>query len=141
MEETKKIANISKSFLLLSLITIIISFPVCILWGIEFYKKTGNSVFFIVLLLSIVIFIASLGLLKNKQWARILLVTILSLGMIWSVFSTYLTLTTKKVFEVGAINPENLILMTKGISLIVTIIIIAVFGWVIKILLRSPIKS
>jgi hypothetical protein len=136
-KQTKKIKVIAKSFLVLSLFTIAISLPVCIFWGMKYYQESGSFIFFLVLMLSIFLFICSIGLLKQKSWARISIVSFLSLVIIWSVYSTYSIIISKQIIDVGAIpiDPESMISTIKILSFIFTLVMSFFFGWMIKILL------
>jgi len=96
-----------------------------------------------VLLVSLVTFGSSLGLLRRKDWARKTFIGVLMMGIAWMLFAL--------VVQVGTLNSmpttpglERFALMSKLIvitSAIVGIAIAGAFGWIIKRLTTPGIRA
>ena len=102
--------------------------------------------FLLVLVLSIVTFISAIALLKRKNWARIVFIILMFLGIAWNVGGlVFQFLFMKNMTDIAGTPPppefqtmETVMIVA---STIMVIAFVALFGWVIKKLLSDPIKA
>ena len=46
-------------------------------------------IFFLMFLLSLIAFVSSIGLLKRKNWARLIIISVLGIGVVWNIGSLF----------------------------------------------------
>jgi hypothetical protein len=98
------------------------------------------------LLVCIVMLASSIGLLKRKNWARLVFIVLLSLGIAWSLGSILLqTLFLSSIPEVPQ-GPQfeefqTMRLIMQWFTAIIGIGVTVLFAWIIKKLISGPIKQ
>lgn len=94
--------------------------------------------------LSLFTFVSSIALLKRKNWARLAFIVILSFGVLWQLgglliqffmFSDFPSPPSGKEFE----DFERMSNIIRLFSFVISILISAIFIWVIKKLVTQPI--
>ena len=92
---------------------------------------------------------AAIGLLKRKNWARIIFVGLMSLGIAWSIMSVVLqyTLLSSMVPHVPADAPaefqshfERMSTIMMAFSSVMAIVFTTLFGWIIKRLISPTVR-
>ncbi len=102
---------------------------------VEFIFNHLDLLFLFFLLLSLASFISAIALLKRKNWARIIFIIIMSLGILWSVFGLVMQFTMFESFPQGGQVPpefESMQSITQIASVIMAVVLISLFGFVIK---------
>ena len=98
-----------------------------------------------VLLVSVVTFIASVGLLRRKDWARRLFIVVLVFGIAWMIFALVMQLTMLSTGpSTASPGMEGFALMTKVIAItsaLISAALMGAFGWIIKRLVSLPIRE
>jgi hypothetical protein len=105
-------------------------------------------VFFLVFLgVSSITFISAIGLLKRRNWARIIFICIMALGILWNVFGLlmqhWLFSSMQSEIPPGAAEPQfaTMIPVMRIFSFILVIGMCVLFGWIIKKLASRKIKA
>lgn len=119
----------------------------------EFSKIPQNASFFaghfqvvlvVFFLLSILMLVASVGLLKRKNWARIIFIVFLAFGIVWMVgalvFQVFFFNTIPPEFPDDPTFQKAQAFMNVFIS-IFSVVISALFIWIIKRLLSAEVKE
>lgn len=95
-------------------------------------------------LLSLFALIASIGLLKRKNWARIIYIVLLALGIVWNLVSLIFQKWTAQQFPMPPDTPEafqsqmhTLMTVMSIVAVVVVILFSVLYGWMIW-KLRSP---
>ncbi|WPD24962.1 MAG: hypothetical protein SD837_10425 [Candidatus Electrothrix scaldis] len=94
--------------------------------------------FMLFLVVSAATFVSSIGLLKRKNWARIVFIVIMSLGIAWNVLGLGLQFTMfNSMPEFAGTQPsppefQNMMWIMKIASVIMVVVISSLFGFVIK---------
>lgn len=112
----------------------------------QFMFNHFDLFFLLVLILSSTSLISAIALLKRKNWARILFIVLMSLGIGWNVIGLILQFTmfsSMPEMTGGDIPPEfqNMMQIMKFASVIMVVGISALFGFVIKKLCSQQIKE
>ena len=99
--------------------------------------------FFIISAISV---ISAIALLKRKNWARIVFIVLMSLGIVWNIGGLVMQFTMfntmPEVAGKGATSEFELMMHIMEIaSLIMVVAISALFGWIIKKLSSDQIKA
>ena len=103
--------------------------------------------FFSFLIVSTMTLISSFGLLKRKNWARLIFVTILTLGIIWNLSSLFLQgammpkIPVEATQQEGIPNFQMIFTIMRVFTGIMTIGMSVLFGWIIKKLASEDIKQ
>ena len=99
--------------------------------------------FFGFLVVSCTTFISSVGLLKRKNWGRILFITIMSLGIVWNIFALVLQqFMMPSMSEMPGPPGSNFgVMMTimRVFTFLMALGISILFGWIIKRLVSPKI--
>lgn len=112
----------------------------------NFMFKYVDLIFPLFLIVSAICFVSAIALLKRKNWARIIFIILMSLGIVWNIGGTVLQFTLfntmPEMAGTGA-PPEfaQMMLVMKIAGVIMALGISALFGWIIKKLTSSPIKA
>jgi hypothetical protein len=97
--------------------------------------------------MSLTTLISSIGLLKRKNWARVVFIFIMALGIVWNIFALVMqhfmfdSMPTDMPPE--AVDPQfgPMMLVMKVVTYIMAIGISALFAWIIKKLVSQDIKT
>ena len=110
----------------------------------QFMFKYFDLIFLAAFLVSLFALIASIGLLKRKNWARIVFIALLALGIIWNLVSLVFQKAMTHDFPLPPDVPEEfqsqmetMMTVMSIASIIFVLIFTALFGWIIW-KLRSP---
>ena len=101
----------------------------------EFMFNHFDMFFLAVLILSATSFISAIALLKRKNWARIIFIIIMSLGILWNLFGLVMQFTMFESFPQGHQAPPEFESMQKIMQIASVTMVIALstlFGFVIK---------
>ena len=114
--------------------------------GAAFMFGNFQLIFLTFLLISIMVLVSSIGLLKRKNWARLVFIFILSLGILWSLaslilqavfFSTMPEMTQGPEFE----EFKTIQTLMQWFTAIISIGFAVLFGWIIKRLMSGTVKQ
>jgi hypothetical protein len=113
---------------------------------VNFMINHFDLVFLFFLIVSTISFISAIALLKRKNWARIVFIILLALGILWNVGAIAMMFTMFNTVPAiaGKATPpgfEKMMLIMKIASLIMVVGISSLFLWVIKKLTSAPIKA
>ncbi len=105
-----------------------------------------DQFFLFVLIVSATSFVSAIGLLKRKNWARIVFIVLMALGIVWNLAGLVIQFTVfGSMPEMAGMGmpPEFGIMMIimKIASVIVVLAFSALFGWIIRKLASAPIKA
>ena len=110
----------------------------------QFMFRHFDLIFLAAFLFSLFALIASIGLLKRKNWARIIFIALLALGIIWNLISLVFQKAMIQDFPLPPDAPEafqsqmeTMMTVMSIASVIFVLIFTALFGWMIW-KLRSP---
>jgi len=95
-------------------------------------------------IITILTFIASIGLLKRKNWARLFFIVLFGLGIVWSLVGAYMQYDLMNSMNVGGEIPEDFATMKNTMMMVngaITIAFIALYVYIIKRLHSEQIKS
>ncbi len=113
----------------------------------EFMFNNFDLFFILFFFVSAASFISAIALLKRKNWARIVFIVLMSIGIIWNVVALILQFTmfgTMNEFTGGHTPPpefQSMMQVMKVASIIMVVAISALFGFVIKKLCSQSIKA
>ena len=98
------------------------------------------------MLISILFFVVSLGLLNRKNWARVIFIVFLLLGIMLSVLALiyqhkYMPAFPDLYGDLPGIDPEDIIKSAKIFNIILNIVHVVLFGWIVKKLSSVDIKA
>jgi hypothetical protein len=116
-----------------------------------FFKFIFNNVqtfFALLLVVSNITLISSIGLLKRKNWSRLIFIGILGLGIVWNIGSLVLQFKIVSSFPVISEDaPEEfgrhfsaMLAVMKVFSVVMAVGVSALFGWIIKRLSSYPVR-
>ncbi len=110
---------------------------------VQFMLSHIESFFLAFLIVVTVTFISAIALLKRKNWARIVFIVIMSLGIIWNIFAIIMQYIMFASPPIETIPPEFESMMTimKIATLIMATTFCVLFGWIIKKLSSAKIKA
>lgn len=99
--------------------------------------------FFGFLVLAATTLAASIGLLKRRNWARLLFVLIMALGIGWNCLGVYLQWA---IFSMPQDLPQDstfhtMSLLIRGFSAVMAAAMCGLFGWIIKRLLSQQVRA
>ena len=100
-----------------------------------------------VLAVSSTTLVSAIGLLKRKNWGRIIFIFIMAMGILWNVFALVLqhfmfnSMPGEISSEAADSHFGTMMLVMKVFSFIMAIGISALFGWIIKKLISREIKT
>jgi hypothetical protein len=105
--------------------------------------------FLLVLMISATLFISSVGLLKRKNWARLLFIAIMAFGIFWNIGGFVLQLVMfSTMSDMPSSTPPDFQAQFTTFSIVVAIFggimvlgLSILFGWIIKRLISSSIKQ
>lgn len=110
----------------------------------QFMFTYFDMFFFLAFLISLAAFVSAIGLLKRHNWARIVFIILLSLGILWNLGGMALQFTLFPSMQemAGQAPPPEFqtmqnIIMTASLIMALTFSIL--FGWIIKKLASEPI--
>lgn len=117
--------------------------------GAKFYCSNIKLIFLGFFVVSAMALTSSIGLLKRKNWARILFIFIMTLEIIWYWGGVFLQgAVVPKILELPKLigysssqNIEKTFFIIHTITTTVGIIFTILFGWIIKILISKNIKQ
>ena len=115
----------------------------------QFMFNNIRWLFLLVLMVSATLFVSSIGLLKRKNWARILFIAIMAFGIIWNVGGFVFQLTMFSTMPgMPPDAPPDFQARFNTISIVIAVFggIMALafstlFGWIIKRLVSAGIKQ
>jgi hypothetical protein len=101
------------------------------------------------LILSLTVFVSSIGLLKCKNWARVVFIGLFALGILWNVAGIFIQHAifsampappagAPQEFKVQMESMANVMLL---FSLVLAVGVSVLFGWIIKRLLSPAIRQ
>jgi len=98
------------------------------------------------LMICILMLVSSIGLLKRKNWARLVFIFILSLGILWSIASLILQAVFFSTIPEMAQGPEmqefeTMQSIMQWFTAIISIGFAILFGWIIKRLMSATVKQ
>jgi len=96
------------------------------------------------LALAIVAFVASIALLKRKNWARLFFIVLFSLAIVWSLISFYMQYDLMSSMSAGQDVPANFATMQNTMMMVsgaISLALIALYVYLIKRLRSESIKS
>jgi MFS family permease len=102
---------------------------------------------FAFLVLSIILFICAIGLLKRKNWARIVFIVLMGVGILWNIVSAVLNFIFFSVFpmheKLKQVDDQFMVMATvMGIFTVVFAVGLSVlFAWIIKKLTSKQVKA
>ena len=102
--------------------------------------------FLLFLVVSATSLVSAIALLKRKNWARIVFIILMSLGIAWNLGGLVLQFTvfnsmTEMASKVAPPEFEKMMLIMKIAGVIMVVVFSALFGWIIKKLTSAPIKA
>ncbi|WP_321368300.1 hypothetical protein [uncultured Desulfuromusa sp.] len=112
-----------------------------------FMFNNFNLFFIFFFVVSLASFISAIALLKRKNWARIVFIVLMSVGIIWNIGGIILQFTmynSMQEFSGGQAPPpefESMMQIMKIASVIMVVAFSALFGFVIKKLCSQSIKA
>ncbi len=110
----------------------------------EFMFNHFDLFFLFFLLVSLTSFISAIALLKRKNWARIIFIIIMSLGILWNIFGLVMQFTLFEFFPQGDhVSPEfeSMQSIIQIASVIMVVVLSSLFGFVIKKLCSKSIRE
>ena len=96
------------------------------------------------LVLAIVAFVASIALLKRKNWARLFFIVLFSLAIVWSFISFYMQYDLMSSMSAGQDVPADFATMQNTMMMVsgaISLALIALYVYIIKRLRSDSIKS
>jgi hypothetical protein len=114
--------------------------------GASFMFEYFQLIILAFLLICILMLVSSIGLLKRKNWARLVFIFILSLGILWSLASLILQAVFFSTMPEMSQSPEfqefkAMQSIMQWFTAIISIGFAILFGWIIMRLLSSAIKQ
>jgi len=114
--------------------------------GAAFMFENFQIIFLAFLIICILMLVSSIGLLKRKNWARLVFIFILSLGILWSLGSLILQAVFFSTMPEMAQGPEyqefkTMQTLMQWFTAIISIGFAILFGWIIKRLLSGTVKQ
>jgi hypothetical protein len=115
----------------------------------QFMLRNFKWIFLFSLIIPATLFISSIGLLKRKNWARLLFIAIMAFGIFWNICGFVLNLAMfPTMSDMSSNTPPDLKAHFATFSIVTTVIggIIALgisilLGWIIKRLISPDIKQ
>jgi len=107
----------------------------------NFMMDYGEYIFLAVPILSGILLAVAIGLLKRKNWARKLFIGFMGLSICWFIFSHFLVPEPFGDMEMAPDNFAKAYKMMQVITIIMSVLFVALFGWIIKKLVSSGIRQ
>jgi hypothetical protein len=112
----------------------------------NFMFNYADLFFLLFLIVSVTSFVSAIALLKRKNWARVVFIILMSLGIAWNIIGMVLQFTMFNTLPEMAgrgAPPEfaKMMIIMKIAGVIMAIGISALFGWIIKKLTSQQIKA
>lgn len=112
----------------------------------QFMFSYFDMFFLLAFVVSLTAFVSAIGLLKRYNWARIVFIALMALGIIWNLGGVVLQFTVfPSMQEMGGQAPppefqmmQNVIM---AVSLVMALAFSLLFGWIIKKLMSVPITE
>jgi hypothetical protein len=107
----------------------------------------SNIRFFFVgiLVVSGTTFISAIGLLKRKNWGRIIFIAIMALGIVWNIFALvlqqFMMPSMTEISGPSGTNFETMMTIMRVFTFLMALGISILFGWIIKKLLSPNIRQ
>ena len=113
--------------------------------AISKFMFTHYDLFFVsMFLLSLFALIASIALLKRKNWARIIYIVLLALGIVWNMVSLVFQSMMKQQVPIPPDTPEafrsqmqTMMTVMSVVSIVILVLLTVLYGWMLW-KLRSP---
>ena len=105
-----------------------------------------DLLFFLLLLVSSASLVAAIALLRRKNWARLIFISLMFLGIVWNLcglavqFKLYEELVRLSA-QTLPLEFEAMIVVMKSFSLIMAVGFSGLFGWIIRKLTSPPIRA
>lgn len=117
-------------------------------WLFKFMAQNVRLIFFAFLVLSTLTFVSSIGLLKRRNWARLIFIGILSFGIAWNLGGLAVQLSLFSSFPPIPDNApsefqDRFEFFAMGImvfSVVIAVGMSGLFGWIIKRLVSRDIR-
>ncbi len=114
-------------------------------FGASFVFSNMQLIVFAVFLILVMTLIASIGLLKRKNWARLTFIVFLSLGILWSLGAIVLQAVFFSTMPEMPRGPraedfDTMLTVMRWFMFIFGVGIAALFGWIIKRLTSESVK-
>lgn len=105
-----------------------------------------DQFFLIFLVVSATCLVSAIGLLKRKNWARIIFIVLMALGIVWNLGGLAIQFTVFSSMPEMAgkgVPPEfgYMMIIMKIASVIMVLAFSVLYGWIIKKLTSAPIKA
>lgn len=104
--------------------------------------------FFSFLAVSATTFTSAIGLLKRKNWARIIFIVLMSLGILWNIAGVIMQFSMFPSMPIPEEAPDQfttqfttMITIVKIFTIVMAVGVSILFGWIIKKLASDKIKS
>ena len=118
-------------------------------WFAQFMFQNVRLLFFAFFVLASATLVSAVGLLKRKNWARLLFVALMTLGILWNVAASILTIVFfSSMPPVPATAPnefgDQFELMSRimiGFNIVLAAGFTVLFGWIIKRLVSAGIRQ
>ncbi len=104
---------------------------------IQFIFKNFDLIFLVFLLTSVVVLISAVALLKRKNWARVVFIVLMSLGILWNILGVVFQFTVFGSLLETVENPlpaefENMMNIIRFASVLTATAVSILLGFVIK---------
>jgi len=114
--------------------------------GFQFMFSNVRLFFLGFLLISVITLISSIGLLKRKNWARLIFISLMVLGILWNLGGIILQnfmMPKFTEFPNAPVAPdlEKMLLVMRIFSALMLIGFSVLFGWIIKKLISEEIRE
>lgn len=112
----------------------------------QFMFSHFDLFFLFAFVMSLISFVSAIGLLKRKNWARIVFIILMAVGIIWNIGGLVLQFTIfPSMQEVAGQAPPPEFQTMQNIMLVASLIMVVAFsalsGWIIKKLATEPIVN
>lgn len=114
--------------------------------GMHQFMFQSIDIFFLgFFLVAVAVLISSIGLLRRKNWARIIFIVLMGLGIVWNLAGlafTFLFMDHMPGPEVqeGPVELEAMMNMILGMNILFVVVFSVLFGWIIKKLVSPAIR-
>lgn len=114
--------------------------------GASFMIENIQLIMLVFLLVSLMMFVSSVGLLKRKNWARLIFIVLMSIGIVWMIvgiifqlvfFSSMPEMQQSAEFQ----DFQAMQSLMMWFTALISIAMAGLFAWIIKRLFSEPIKQ
>ena len=115
--------------------------------SVGFMASNFKLIFAALLACFVVTLISSIGLLKRRNWARLVFIGIMALGIIWNIGGLLLQFTMFSSFPSFPKAPheaeafQSMFVTMMVFSAVIAVAFAVLFGWIIKRLISQPIVA